>query len=330
MQYTKDKHEYEVVAVVTKESGITSRHDLKEKRYCHPGYGYETDFNRILANYLEASVVPQLCNPRLTITENRIKATSEFFKSSCKAGPWVNNYLDDEKLKRKYPNLCNLCDSPSTCSMNDKYWGRRGPLLCLTDGAGDISWARLDDVRIHFGLTPGGMESTPDDYMLLCPDDKLIPLNTTNPCVWTVKPWPVVAARRTIAQEIQEITSTIKYNDQSEWKANLYNLIQMAHSAIVKIDPIEPIETYLDKATGFLSANSFSGCHPPRTVHICTTSIIENAKCSWLRESAAVYGIEPDLECIKANNITHCMLALKLQAADVAFVPPNLVNFAKR
>lgn len=136
--------------------------------------------------------------------------------------------------------------------------------------------------------------------------------------------------RRTIAQEVQQIIATITYNDATEWKANLYNLIQMSHSVIEELNPIEPIETYLDKATGFLSANSFSGCHPPRTIHICTTSILENAKCSWLRESAAVYGIEPDLECIKADNTTHCMLALNLSVADVVMVPGDLVERAKR
>lgn len=80
--------------------------------------------------------------------------------------------------------------------MNDKYWGRRGPLFCLTDGAGQITWSRWDDVQIHFGLTPGSTEASPDNYSLLCPDDTMIPLNTTNPCVWVVKPWPVVATKR--------------------------------------------------------------------------------------------------------------------------------------
>lgn len=47
-----DKYEYEVVAVVDKSSGIRSRHDLKEKKYCHPGYGYETDWSRIIANVI--------------------------------------------------------------------------------------------------------------------------------------------------------------------------------------------------------------------------------------------------------------------------------------
>lgn len=95
------------------------------------------------------------------------------------------------------------------------------------------------------------------------------------------------------------------------------------------MDSVEPIESYLQRATGFLSANSFSGCHPPRTINICTTSNIENAKCAWMRESAAVYGLEPDIECIKADNTTHCMVALNQKAADVVMVPPDLVHRAE-
>lgn len=48
-----------------------------------------------------------------------------------------------------------------------------------------------------------------------------------------------------------------------------------------------------------------------------------------MRESAAVYGLEPDIECIKADNTTHCMVALNQKAADVVMVPPDLVHRAE-
>ncbi|CAH0559126.1 unnamed protein product [Brassicogethes aeneus] len=328
LRYTSEKYEYELVAVVNKKSGITSRHHLKDKKYCHPGYGYEEYFTKILVNYFESTVVPQSCNPKLTINENRIKATSDFFKSSCKAGPWVHDPQKDDELKQKYPNLCAICGSPN-CNINDKYWGRRGPLLCLTDGAGDVSWTRWDDVQIHFGLTPGDTESSPDDFSLLCPDDTLMPVNTTNPCVWVAKPWSVVVTKRSSAQDLQSIISNLSTSDQAQFA--VLNLMSATTQTVEKIYPIEAIETYLNKATGFLSANSFSGCHPPRTIRICTTSIVENAKCSWLRETAAVYGIEPDIDCLKADNTTHCMLALNTNnAADVVMVSPDLTNKARR
>jgi hypothetical protein len=92
-----------VVAVVQDSAGIASKHDLKGKKFCHPGYGYETDWTRILSNYLEASVIPQSCETKFTITENRIRASSQFFKSACKAGPWVHNPKLDQELSKFTP-----------------------------------------------------------------------------------------------------------------------------------------------------------------------------------------------------------------------------------
>lgn len=189
-----------------------------------------------------------------------------------------------------------------------------------------MSWARLDDVQQHFGITPGGNETTPDNYSYLCPDDTLMPVNSTNPCIWVEKPWPVVGSRRVVSQDIQKLVSTLTHEKLSGWRFSLRYLLDTSYADFIKIEPVEPIETYLDKAKGFLSANSFSGCHPPRTIKICTTTIKETAKCQWLRESATVYGIEPDLDCIKADNSSHCMKAVSVGVADVAVVPSDLIH----
>lgn len=99
----------------------------------------------------------------------------------------------------KYKNLCELCDIPTSCSNQDKYWGRRGPLYCLTDGLGDIGWVRLDDAQTHFGLSPGAAASPPDGFSFLCPDGRIVPVNSTKSCVWVVKPWPVIASKRYVS-----------------------------------------------------------------------------------------------------------------------------------
>ncbi|KAK4882805.1 hypothetical protein RN001_006124 [Aquatica leii] len=330
MRYTNDVYEYEVVAVVDNDANIKTRYDLRDKRFCHPGYGYEADWTQILSNYLEVSVVPQTCNSALTLTENRISASSKYFKSACKAGPWVNDPVLDQQLKNKYPNLCALCNTPSVCSMDDKYWGRRGPLLCLTDGVGDITWARLDDVRSHFGITPGSAVANPNDYSYLCQDGTTVPVNSTSkPCVWVAKPWPVVATKRTSAQEIQEFISSLSHSDNNSWQSALLNLIETYHLTIQAVKPIEAIESYLARANGFLSAYSFPGCHPPRTIKMCTTNNLENAKCSWLREAANVYGVEPDIDCLKADNKSHCMEGMVNNLVDIVVLPPDMVNEAK-
>lgn len=114
------------------------------------------------------------------------------------------------------------------------------------------------------------------------------------------------------------------------WKIALLELMEFYHINLKPIVPIEAIESFFNRATGFLSANSFTGCHPPRTIRMCTTSNLENAKCGWLRESTAVLGVEPDVDCIKADNTTHCMQALNDNVVDIVMVSPELVNYAKR
>ncbi|XP_018328245.1 transferrin [Agrilus planipennis] len=326
MRFTDDNFEYEVVAVINNDAGISSKHDLKDKKLCHPGYGYETDWTTILANYLESNVVPQKCIPSLTVMENKIKTSSDFFYAACKAGPWVNDPITDRQLKKKYNNLCALCGDRTECSINDKYWGRRGPLFCLTDGFGDVAWARLDDVRVHFNFTNNEI----DKYSYLCLDGTVLPLNTSLPCTWVVKPWPVVATRRTMAQEIQQLVSSLTHETASSWHSTLLDLIESYHIKIVDVSPIEAVESYLDRAPGYLSANSFSGCHPPRLIRVCTTSNIENAKCGWLREAAAVYGIEPGIDCLKADNKTHCMSAVQNDRVDVVIISPDEAHQAKK
>lgn len=100
LRFTKHSYDYRIVAVVDNRSGIRSRHDLKGKRYCHPGYGHNTEWSRILSNFFEASVSTTSCDQKLTLIENRIKATSEFFGSACKAGPWVHNTKLDMSLSK--------------------------------------------------------------------------------------------------------------------------------------------------------------------------------------------------------------------------------------
>lgn len=81
--------------------------------------------------------------------------------------------------------------------MNDKYFGRVGALYCLTDGAGDVAWARLPDIQYHFGILVEGAGKAPaEEYSYLCVDDKLVPLKNPENCAWLSRPWPAVIVRR--------------------------------------------------------------------------------------------------------------------------------------
>lgn len=53
-------------------------------------------------------------------------------------------------LETKYPSLCANCKNPLACNSNDQFWGRQGALTCLSEGYGDVAWARLSDVKLQF------------------------------------------------------------------------------------------------------------------------------------------------------------------------------------
>jgi hypothetical protein len=99
--------------------------------------------------------------------------------------------------EQTYSNLCKLCDNPSGCSASDKYWGPVESLLCLTDGAGDIAWARLPDIEYHFGIHGEKPVQAPaEEYSFLCADDRLSPLNNPENCAWLSRPWAAAVVRR--------------------------------------------------------------------------------------------------------------------------------------
>lgn len=134
---------------------------------------------------------------------------------------------------------------------------------------------------------------------------------------------------RTSAQDIQQFISTLSHVDVNSWQSALLKLIETYQLTIENVEPIEAIESYLAKATGFLNANSFPGCHPPRTIRMCTTSNLENSKCGWLREATTVYGIEPGIDCLKADNKSHCLEGIANNLVDMVILPPDMIHKAK-
>lgn len=312
--------EYEIVAVVDNEAGINSVYDLKQAKLCHPGHALENHWTEVLSNYFEALLVPKTCDPNLSLTEDRIRASANYFGPSCKAGPWVSDPNEDRILKTKYSSLCQLCYDPYRCGVGDKHWGRRGALYCLTSGGGDVAWARLDDVKSHFGFSGLQAQADQSEYSFLCPDGHLQPLNATRPCIWVSKPWPAIAARRNYAAQVRQLVSNLSHNDTKSWQNALLSLLETYHVNINQLDNTIPIDDYLDQATAFQGAYSFPECNPPRSVVVCTTSIIQHIKCSWLQEASQVYGIQPNIQCIRSDTLNTCLDDTKYQTADVVLV----------
>lgn len=106
----------------------------------------------------------------------------------------------------------------------------------------------------------------------------------------------------------------------SEWQKSLLLLLESYHVNISSLDSPITIDDYLDKSSGFASAHSFPACYPPRHIVYCTTSLIDFVKCSWLQEAANIFGIEPNIQCIRGESLFRCLDDVNKDIADVVMV----------
>ena len=107
-------------------------------------------------------------------------------------------------------------------------------------------------------------------------------------------------------------------------------LLETYHVNITTLDTSVPIDDYLDQSVGFQSAYSFPSCNPPRSIIYCTTSLVQFAKCSWLQEASSVYGIEPNLQCIRTEHLYRCLDDTAHKLADVVLVDQDSRLIAER
>lgn len=329
-------YERSIVSVVNRR--IIPKYDsslesvLRNTTLCHPGVDPYTirPLSDTLSHYLESLVLPRTCDPKLTLEENRLKSLSSFFYQACKAGPWVPFRDGDAILKNKYKSLCAACANPN-CEMQDKYWGPIGNLQCMSDGVGDVMWGDLDDVKTYFGVSKTDISLTNNNFAYLCRDGSTQSLNTTEPCVWLHRPWPVVIAKRKAAAAVNELISSFAETDffDNHWKGALAYLLEMRQLSTSMHPAKNPLD-YLASAEGFREAYSQSGCDPPRHITFCTKSLLEKNKCDWLSEAGAVYGVNPPLQCVVRRDVAECLRAVESGEVDVTGGSPDVLVQATR
>lgn len=328
--------ERSVVAVANRRillDGMTSLHAVMQNAtLCHPGVGVDDirPMSDTLSGYLESLVLERACDPKLSLTENRIKSLAQFFGKACKAGPWVPDQWRDAELKRRYRSLCAACGG--RCDTNDPYWGNQGALTCLAE-VGDVTWAELEDVQTYFGLTQREGHASADRFAYLCRDGSFMDLDGSEPCVWLHRPWPVIVAKRKSAESVAALASSLRASSvlvDHHWRGALAALLEI-HLGLP--DPLQPPVTpmdYLARAKGFREAYSQSGCDPPRHITLCTTTILEKNKCEWLSEAGAVYGIAPPLQCSLGGSTRDCLHAVARGASDVVITSSEWLVAAMR
>ncbi|XP_053677379.1 transferrin [Anopheles nili] len=330
LRFRAEHFEYQIVVVVDNEAEINTARELRGSKFCHPGHGLKNHWTAVLADYFERRLTPRECEDDLSPVESSLKSVASFFGPSCRAGPWVPDPVEDRRLKKKYPSLCQLCYNSYQCAIGDKHWGRRGPLYCLTSGAGEVAWARLDDVHSHFGFAGLPAEANPAEYSFLCPDGHLQPLDTRKPCVWLSKPWSAIAAKSKVAMEVQDLVANLSHDDIHSWQNALLMVLETYHVNITTLDTVIPVDDYLDQAVGFQDAYNNPGCNPSRSIVFCTKSLLELYKCSWLQEAASVYGVEPGLQCIRTDGLDQCMAKIHSKDADLVIVDQDNAMRAQR
>ncbi|XP_012287657.1 transferrin isoform X2 [Orussus abietinus] len=314
--FSCDKERYQMVAIVNKKIKNTS--DLRGKNFCHPGYEPTEYWNRIFSTYFEKSNIVPECELDKTLIENRISTLSDYFRAACIAGPWSPDSVLDTKLKSRYKNLCALCENPAGCFSGDKYYGREGALLCLTDSVGDVAWVMLKDAKEHFKE----QNITTDNFSFLCPDGMTKPIDFDNPCVWISRPWPVVVTRRDAAERVASLMRSLD-PEKTHWNYDLIQLLESYHVTPVSTEILGTSEDYLQRFPGFVSANSVTSCRPFRTVTWCETSNVQDKKCRWLGNAVKVYGIEPLINCIQETSREACMEAVRTHRADFFVAKPE-------
>lgn len=316
--FQAEKVLFEMVVLVNKD--VKSIWNLKGKRFCHPGLDTTNEWTKAFSTYFDKFIVTKECNPEKTLLEDRIFGLSNFFEAACIAGPWSPDAAFDNKLKLKYRNLCGACDNPLGCYSTDKYHGREGALMCLTDNAGDIAWVRLDDAMQHFNAE----HLNKDDYNYLCLDGTTRSMKSL-PCPWITRPWPVIVARTEVAEKVEQ---TVSMTSDTIWV--MHDLLQNYESTPVSIDTLETPEDFLVKFSGFMSANNRAKCRPSRRVQWCVTSNLEDRKCRWLREASFVYGVEPSISCKQESSRVACLRAIKNNQADLFVALPQELYEAKK
>lgn len=319
--FKNQKFEFDMVSLVTNDAHITSLTDLKGKRLCHPGFdesGWLLDFSEIFLQYFEETIVPQQCDPRLSVLENKIKSLDSFFGSSCKPGSWSPEVSVDNKLKSRYSKLCQQCGDPNSCSSRDIYWGQQGALTCISDCAGDVTWVRKQDLSNQFNRP--GSNPVCHNVSFLCPDGTIQPINSTNPCVWISRPWPVIIARKSTAANVRALINHINSSNNTyyldTWEYSIRSLLGYSYQEIPFVEPVTPWQ-YLEDVPGFLTANTIGTCRgtgQDKIINICTENEQTRKKCDLMALVALVYSVDPQFNCSLAEN---CLKSVSEKKTDV-------------
>ncbi|XP_032680606.1 transferrin-like [Odontomachus brunneus] len=319
--------EFETVAVVHADltQGIkppgTGFDSLKNGGLCHPGFSKSQWWNDYILKYFEKTVSSRQCQDNVMVVENELRNIKNFFGKACRPGEWALERSVDQELKKKYPELCALCDNKVNCTYNsEENHGHRGALECLTKNPNAVAYVALSYARKYL--------KNNNTFQFLCPTGDRLPFDTPNPCAWIQQPWSVVAARTEIADTLKlKLYDWLKRDAKENWKMTLREIIE-EDSSVVDIQGKLSIAGYLSKGRE-IDLTNIQTCEK-RTIRWCTIGDMETNKCKWVARATMALGIEPHISCVQTNSVFQCLRNITKQHADIITIDSNYGYMARK
>ncbi|XP_059223773.1 transferrin-like [Stomoxys calcitrans] len=316
---------YEGVILVKKNSNIKSLSDLRGAKSCHTGFGRNVGYKIPITKLKNTHILKVSMDPELTATERELKALSEFFSQSCLVGTYSPYPETDRLLKKKYPNLCALCEKPEQCNYPDNFSGYDGAIRCLDKGKGEVAFTKVQFIKKYFGLISGAKaEGNAADFEYLCEDGSRRPV-TGPACSWAQRPWTGYISN-TDSVKGDEKLHNLQNRLQKFFENGLHAQNKVAASHLLinenavyhsKPQAVDPKE-YLEKA-GYKDVIERDGS-ALRKMKMCVQTDVEMQKCNTMRRAAYSRDIRPEMECVQERD---CILAVKNNKADMVAVRAN-------
>ncbi|KAM8721393.1 hypothetical protein ACLKA7_007289 [Drosophila subpalustris] len=317
---------YEGIILVKKSSPIKSLKELRGAKSCHTGFGRNVGYRIPITKLKNSHVLKVSADPEISATERELKALSDFFSQSCLVGTYSAHPDTDRLLKKKYANLCALCENPTQCNYPDKFSGYDGAIRCLDKGQGEVAFTKVQFIKKYFGLTGNATappaEGKPEDFEYLCEDGSRLPI-TGQACSWAQRPWiGYISNEQAVhgAEKLHQLQSRLErffanglHAENKDAAAHL--LIQPNAFYHSKPEPVDP-KVYLERA-GYKDVIERDGS-AIRKMRLCVQHDTELAKCEALHRAAYARDARPELECTQS---TDCIEALASSKADVTVVP---------
>ncbi|XP_076250329.1 transferrin 1 [Rhynchophorus ferrugineus] len=327
---------YEAVAVIHKDLNINSIEGLKGLNSCHTGVGRNVGYKIPLTKLKQKHIIGNLAEPDLSPRENELKAFSTLFSKACIVGTWSPDPKINLKLKRKYSNLCALCEHPEICDYPDLFSGYDGALRCLAHNGGQIAWTKVIYVRKFFGLpvgiTPGKpTNEDPSQFAYLCPDGTKVPVTET-PCTWAARPWQGYMTNAAVAKSVDDLRrkienlSSVGTKNHAPW---LQKILELNDKTAPKENKIISPKDYLDKAN-YTDVIERDYGPPFKTIRFCVTSKEEEEKCRVLSRAAFSRDIRPRFDCVLEENVHACLSTIRDNGADIITLDGGLADVAEK